>query len=312
MQMDENRTPIILVLLSTYNGERYLKEQLDSLLTQEGVKVHILVRDDGSTDGTRMILTTYREKYPAIFSLIYGENMGWQRSFFELMIVAKEGFLPYDYYAFCDQDDIWLPRKLLRAVEQINILRTDIRLYCSNLYYYKDNINHGLIKTEGYLPTPENCLIRNFATGCTIIFNQELLDVVVMRLPQREIPHDKWVYQVAVLLGSVYVDKKAYIMYRQHMGNQIGCKRNRKEIWSQRLKTLRSTTNQHVRELEARELINCFSDMLPLHCLKAVHKVAYYRNNLSSRLSLVFDRRYSTGLCSNDFWLRLRILVGKL
>ncbi len=302
----------ILVLLSTYNGESFLREQLNSLLAQIGVETYILVRDDGSKDDTQKILFEYQIMYPEKFTIIRGENIGWKRSFFELLSIAKRNMESYDYYAFCDQDDIWLPRKLQRAVEKIGELTTDIRLYCSNLYYYKNGCNCGLIRNEDYLPTIENCLIRNYATGCTIVFNKALFFVLTAHMPQAELIHDFWTYQVAVLLGSVYIDKDAYILYRQHSNNQIGSKKGWLEKWRRRLRTLNSSLIRHEREFQARELERCFGDIMPVNSLQALQKVSRYRENFSSRISLAFDTRYSVGLHSNDFWLTIRILAGKL
>lgn len=302
----------VLVLLSTYNGESFLCEQLDSLLVQVGVEVYVLVRDDGSNDGAKKILLEYQALYPEKFNIILGENIGWKRSFFELLSIAKRNMKRYDYYAFCDQDDIWLPSKLQRAVEKIGELATDIRLYCSNLYYYKNGINYGLIQSGAYFPTAENCLIRNYATGCTIVFNKALFEVLTARMPQLEVMHDFWTYQVAVLLGSVYVDKESYIYYRQHSNNQIGSKKGWRERWKRRLRTFNASMKKHERESQARELEKCFGDIMPEDTLQALQKVSHYRENYSSRISLAFDKKYSTGFCSNDFWLAVRILAGKL
>ena len=95
----------ILILMSTYNGEKYLSEQLNSLLLQENVNIKILIRDDGSTDNTHKILNFYSSNYPNI-SWYTGENKGPALSFMDLLFNAPES----DYYAFCDQDDVWLLR----------------------------------------------------------------------------------------------------------------------------------------------------------------------------------------------------------
>ena len=92
----------VLILLSTYNGERYIKEQIESLLKQENVKVSILVRDDGSTDGTINILNEYQKQ--GKLKWYTGENLKPAKSFMNLVENAPE----YEYYAFCDQDDVWL------------------------------------------------------------------------------------------------------------------------------------------------------------------------------------------------------------
>lgn len=302
----------ILVLLSTYNGELFLREQLDSLFAQVGVELHIWVRDDGSKDSTQKILFEYREKFPNKITIVLGENIGWKRSFFELLSFAKQNSVVYDYYAFCDQDDIWLPTKLQRAVEKMGELNTNIRLYCSNLYYYKDGCNYGLIRNKDYCPTVENCLMRNYATGCTIVFNKVLLKVLTDRMPHIEVMHDFWTYQVAVLLGSVYVDQGAYILYRQHSNNQIGSKRGWLNLWRRRLKTFKISMRGHEREKQANELKRCFGDLFAEHSLNAVCKVVDYRSSIISRLNLAFNKKYSMGSRSNDFWLFVRILAGKL
>ena len=107
----------IVVLLSTYNGEKYLQEQIDSILNQKSShQIDLMVRDDGSSDGTIEILKFYEEQYPARVKVNFEKNIGYIHSFFELIREA-EG---YDYYALSDQDDIWYPEKMermLRAIE---------------------------------------------------------------------------------------------------------------------------------------------------------------------------------------------------
>ena len=91
----------VQILLSSYNGEKYISRQIDSILRQKDVEIHLLIRDDGSTDGTRAIIKEYEKKYPANVEVVFGENMGWKKSFFTLLRLAGD----YDYYAFADQDD---------------------------------------------------------------------------------------------------------------------------------------------------------------------------------------------------------------
>ena len=98
--------------MSTYNGEKYIKTQLDSILAQDYEEIDLLIRDDGSTDSTREILSAYAKKYSSI-TWYSGKNIGVQKSFFDLILKAN---LERDYYAFADQDDKWLPGKISRAV----------------------------------------------------------------------------------------------------------------------------------------------------------------------------------------------------
>ena len=103
----------VLILMSVYNGEKYLVEQIESLIHQERVDVSILVRDDGSSDGTIDILENYKTK--GILDFYTGENLRPARSFMHLLFNAPD----CDYYAFCDQDDVWLPEKLLVATDAL-------------------------------------------------------------------------------------------------------------------------------------------------------------------------------------------------
>ena len=107
----------VAVLMSTYNGERYLKEQIDSILDQEGVDTALYIRDDESADQTVQIIEEYRKKYPGKIHLLKGRNKGPGRSFMELVYKVPDD---YDYYAYSDQDDIWLTDKLEEGIRFLN------------------------------------------------------------------------------------------------------------------------------------------------------------------------------------------------
>ena len=119
----------IAVILSTYNGEKYLKEQMDSLLSQEGVDITLFVRDDGSTDRTVEMIQSYSDKMDIL--LFKESNVGFERSF-RAAVLKTEG-RSFDFYAFCDQDDIWYEDKLAKGIDYIESLgNNEPILYCSN------------------------------------------------------------------------------------------------------------------------------------------------------------------------------------
>ena len=125
---------IVCVLLSTYNGEKYLKEQLDSVLNQKDITLNFLVRDDGSTDSTIDILKQYEKE--GKIKLIVGKNIGYKKSFYELAKLAPLS----DYYAFCDQDDVWDDDKLITAVNMLERENNSIPLlYFSALRVVNNN-----------------------------------------------------------------------------------------------------------------------------------------------------------------------------
>lgn len=297
----------ILILLSTYNGEKYLREQLDSLLKQEDVEIHILVRDDGSKDGTIEILDEYAKK--GLLTYIKGENIGWRRSFMELIYNAPKS----DYYAFCDQDDIWKPKKMVKAVGILESMpKGQPNLYCSNLIYYKNGTEFGLIRKKKPNLTLQLALMRSLSAGCTMVFNRELRDMVVDNKPKHVTAHDFWLYQVASLLGNVYYDMNSYILYRQHSENQIGASINKKSIWKKRIESARKNFMCNDRQFAAKELLRLYSPMITDENREIVERVAYYDRNFFSRLKLFFDRKFTMGNFTNDVWLRIKILFGKI
>ena len=290
--------------MSTYNGEKYLEEQLESLIAQEGVEVDILVRDDGSTDRTRKILERWQAK--GHITWYTGRNLGFAFSFMNLLETANG----YDYYAFCDQDDIWLKTKLLRAVTELEKTPDKLKLYCSNVYYYKDGQTLGGIHQKPQTFDKYTCLVRNIAPGCTMVLNNELRNILVAKLPRTMIAHDFWVFQVATLLGTVYYDFEPTMLYRQHENNQIGQKVSRRDIWKRRLNNISSSSKKHEREEQAQNLLGCFSDLMSVEVKQIVGRVADYRKSVLNKWKFITDRRYTMGSSKADFYLRLRLLVS--
>lgn len=302
----------ITILMSTYNGEKYLREQLDSIFAQKGVEIHVCVRDDGSTDKTTVILKEYIRNHPGKIELIEGRNIGWRKSFFELLQYASIHYAECDYFAFSDQDDIWLPDKLISATDALRTLPIGPALYHSNLYYYKNGVNYGKTIKKEIVPSIKKCLVRNYATGCTIVFNKELLHLCAGKIPAITVAHDYWMYQVAMLCGKVYYDDNAYILYRQHENNQIGCKSSKKDIWKRRLASVSAIFNDHRLETQSKELFRLFEENLSEEGRKAVTGMSNYRSSFSNRLKLLFDNGYTLDNRSNDFWMKLKILFGML
>lgn len=206
----------VQILMSTYNGEKYLREQIDSLLAQKYEPIEILIRDDGSKDGTCEIIKEYAKRFDNI-KPFYEENLGVNGSFFTLLSYSDA-----DYIAFCDQDDIWLPEKIEKAVNRLSNT-TKPTLYCSNKILVDSDGN--TIKANDFKrlkPGFKNALVESICTGCTIVMNRKLADDVRSNIPKQAIIHDWWVYLVASYTGNVIYDKGAYIKYRQHANNVLG------------------------------------------------------------------------------------------
>lgn len=297
---------MICILLSTYNGEHYLDEQIASLVDQQNVDFRIFVRDDGSIDSTHVILNKWQRL--GYLTWYKGDNIGFAESFMDLVQNAPQA----DYYAFCDQDDIWLPNKLKAAIEKLKLLRSGPQLYCSNLYIYRNGINEGeWWKTKPVISLYRG-LVQNVATGCTMVFNHALRKLVITHKPQNLNLHDFWFFHTALLFGNVCFDENAYILYRQHGLNQIGSKTRLIDKLQSRVRSIRRLSKQHYRENEALQLLECYQGMISNSNLEILENVAYFRYSLRRRLILLFSSKYVMNNWFDTLMLKIRIILGCL
>lgn len=298
----------IVVLMSTYNGEKYIKTQLDSIL-QQSVKPHVLIRDDGSIDATVEIIEEYINSGEDV-ELIRGENLGVKASFFELIKMAPEA----DYYAFADQDDYWLANKLERAIFLLEAEDSKSPLlYCSDTYLVDDDLQ--VIKREDRKPRPSfgNALVENICTGCTAVFNRALLETVRNNMPNTEriVMHDWWLYLIAETYGKTVFDNEPQIYYRQHGNNEWGIKTTKTQILKYRFRQLFARRGYIFRQLE--ELKCCLGDLiLSSEKTNMLNKVLQAENSFVGRIKLLSDRRIYKGLPDDDRVYRMAMLVGKL
>ena len=214
----------VAILLSTYNGEAYLSEQLASIEAQSYSHWHLLWRDDGSTDRTHALMGEFAERIGEarcreVTSHI--GRLGVQGSFM-LLLRAAQG---YAFVAFADQDDVWLPEKLATAMRYMGGT-TEKRptLYCGRQLLV-DRILRPLRLSPSFrssLPFPAS-LAQNIATGCTMLLNQSATRIIAQTQPPEGSLHDWWSYIVVTAVGGqVFFDKAPYILYRQHGGNVVG------------------------------------------------------------------------------------------
>ena len=212
-----------------------------------------------------------------------------------------------------NQDDIWLPQKLEKAIVKLNSMPLGSpNLYCSNLIYYKEGKKYGIVKKTPPVLSCEHALMRSLAAGCTMVFTKELRDTIVNHKPRRVSAQDFWTYQVASFLGNVYYDMDSYILYRQHNNNQIGASINAIDIWKSRLSNVKKNFMRDDMQLAAKELLRLYSGSLSHDKILRIKKVAFFDKDIFTRLSLCFDHLYSMGTFASDFWLRTRIMFGKI
>ncbi|MBQ7039944.1 MAG: glycosyltransferase family 2 protein [Clostridia bacterium] len=220
---------MIEILLATYNGASYLKEQLDSIFAQTFQNFKVIARDDGSTDNTIEILEQYKQKFPE--KLIYYKNEvptgNAKDNFFLLMQDAAA-----DFVCFCDQDDVWLPEKLevtYRKMQTLDmskpaLVHTDLKVVDKDL-----NILHNSFFRMQHFHTVDKTplnriLAQNVVTGCTVMINKPLLELAVSSNNNGIIMHDWWLGILASAFGSVSAVKQPTMLYRQHGSNSLGAR----------------------------------------------------------------------------------------
>ncbi len=208
--------PLVSVVVATYNGERFISPQLDSILEQTYPNLEVIIVDDRSTDGTANLLKQYAERFKNIRLFFNEQNMGYVRNFEKGMLLASGDFL-----ALSDQDDIWDKHKLSLLMQEID---DHPIVYCNSelIDYNGDLIGKKLsdIKRLGDFDDCLSFLVGNSAPGHAMIIRSDLIKAAIPLAPM--IPHDHWLGFVATLTGKIKFVDKVLVQYRQHNANVFG------------------------------------------------------------------------------------------
>ena len=296
------------MLLATYNGVRHLREQLDSIAAQTLPIAQLTVRDDGSADGSRELLQEWAEGRSNVLQL-QGPRLGAANSFFDLLGGCGD---ECDYFAFADQDDVWLPDKIERAVSTLS--RGDPgepAMYCSRAEYVDEGLEH-----IGYSRIPRkvdfaNALVENVAIGCTVVLNRDARVLLRSSLPQRTIMHDWWCYLVISALGRVIFDERPGIKYRQHAGNVLGGTSSRIELLRQGITRFTNSVPRVLLSDQAMEFRRGFGPILTHEKKRILGRFLTVRGSLWARLcySARMDVRRQSWI--DTATLRTMILMGR-
>lgn len=206
----------ISVALASYNGEKFIGEQIDSILDNLRKNDELIVSDDGSTDNTISIVSEYQEKDDRV-KLLHNAHGGVIKNF-ENALTHCSG----DYIFLSDQDDIWLPNK----VDTVIPLLEKNTLVCHNAIIFNSDTSEQIGSIQDKIGTNKTIfknIIKNSFIGCCMAFRRELLDVV-LPFPDREDIHihDWWIGLMAIKKGDVYFEKQSLLKYRIHSGNTLG------------------------------------------------------------------------------------------
>lgn len=300
----------VAILMSTYNGSKYLKEQIESLLelNNENLDIKIIVRDDGSGDDTVEILKKY-SKENENFNYYIGENKGPAYSFLDMLFKYEN----FDYYSFCDQDDFWEKPKIEQAIikmenyeELPTIYFTPVKLVDSNLNYIETSKN--LINLS--LATS---MMVNPAIGCTLVINKKMREIMIKSKPCGNIGmHDSLIYRVAQAVDAkVIYDNVSYIKYRQHDNNVMGI-------------STEKTLKKYFKYLFRKEkrvvgyvsyyIYNNYKDIISESNKEILDSIIqiYLKNNFFSKIALIFNNNFKSNVAKENFKFYYDVIFNKI
>jgi glycosyltransferase involved in cell wall biosynthesis len=217
--------------MASYNGEKYIARQLDSLLSQTSNDFTLYINDDCSTDSTWEIIRTYERKYPGkiIASRNTGNSGSAKHNFISMMIEKKD-----DYVLLCDQDDVWLPQKIEKTILELRqmeaqygketplLVHSDLTVVDENLAVITPSFHEAM--KVGYNRTAlRHFLIQNIITGCTAAYNRALAELITA-VPGYLVMHDWWLGLIAAAFGKFGYIQEQTVLYRQHSHNEIGAR----------------------------------------------------------------------------------------
>ena len=219
------------ILLATYNGEKYIREQLDSILQQTYKKIRIYISDDCSTDNTPSVLREYEQKYENISVTYQNQNLGSIRNFEYLMTRVKA-----PYYMLSDQDDVWYEDKVEKSLKKLkeenaDLVFTDLEVVDENL----NTINKSFYTMMGKIGKINKSInkkefeyLYNSVTGCTILSKSNfIIDILPLPKNSKYVIHDSWIGLITSFNGKIVFLNEPTIKYRQHGNNQIGTNRRK-------------------------------------------------------------------------------------
>ncbi|MCM3338830.1 glycosyltransferase family 2 protein [Paenibacillus sp. MER TA 81-3] len=305
----------VQIVMSTFNGEKYLAEQLNSLMEQTHSHRCITIRDDGSSDSTSTIINEFVFKYPSEFKVFYKKNIGVIASFFELLTNYVHD--DTDYVCFCDQDDVWKPHKLERGIRYLNQFSGD-----EPVMYFTPTlmVNETLQPINSWPPSPHrrtsffNALVENVAVGATIMINRPAIDLIKVKPPHPKniVMHDWWVYLVVSAFGKVVYDKEESIYYRQHQNNVVGGQSGIVDMWVQKWRNYQKHCESKIYWNQAKEFERCWGEHLPAKLRAELHEFLLPDRGFLKRTKYALSTSLYRQSTLDNLLLRLMMIRGDI
>ena len=291
----------ISILLATYNGEKFLQEQLNSILNQSYSNWHLYIHDDNSTDNTVKIIKEYVSKYPDHITF-FDDDISFKSASLNFSYLMQK--VSSDYLMFCDQDDVWKRDKIEVTLEKMKeaekrypqkpiLVHTDLEVVDENL----NTIDKSMMHYQGLNPYKKDFyhfVVQNKITGCTVMINSALAKLA-QPIDSEAIMHDWWIALVASAFGKIAYVPKSTILYRQHTANDTGAKAfdkafilkqakelftsDEKDVWSKYLIQARAFFKQYGDKLTPyhKEALEAFCKLDEMAWHKRVYILMKYR-----------------------------------
>ena len=302
----EEGFPQVEVLLATFNGELYLTEFLESLSRQEGVKIHLRVSDDGSTDRTIDIVKSFTNRFESC-TICGGPSQGPSKNFFSLIEKST-----YEYVALADQDDIWLPLHLVSAIKRLAETPDLPSLTFSSVTEFVQESGAESIWPDRFPGNDIRTIVtENLARGCTFVLNSKSIELIKIHHPKNAIMHDWWIFLLIFSSGSVTWSTSPEVRYRIHQNNAVGGTPSFKVRLFRFLKNI----NQHDWMVinQADELLENYSWSMDGH---SKHQLGSFLRDIrsplvSGRFYLIISRHRFRSEILDEFAVRLAFIFQK-
>lgn len=282
--------PPVAVLMSTYNGEKYLIEQIHSILNQSYENIHLFIRDDGSTDNTLCILDKFVDN-PKVTIIQGKKNLGYKNSFLFLLKTIINTHDDYQYFSFSDQDDIWMKEKISMSIEYLESDNNPYRIYFSGLTFVDSDRQKLKIKDESRVITTFPAeIVRHSISGATSVFSRNLAELAIKYDKVEEITggHDALIFRLnAALHGYFFADKNNYIEFRRHGDNTSSASKSFLYKIKQEL-----TTNDGSELATAKFFKKYYKNILPETTLVEINLLLNYNRSFKDKWILLTNKRF--------------------
>lgn len=297
----------VIVVISTYNGEKHIERQLNSIFEQINVNVSVLIRDDYSKDNTVAVVQNYMKNYPKRqIEIVKGENVGFAKSFWLGLSMCGDA----DYYAFADQDDVWKPNKLSRCIEAMQKSKVIPQLaYCkmqrSDIQLNRLDEQVEVLKPEQL--TKKLTLIKTYNYGAATVINKSAKDLVCRVWPEvNDLPHDMWVGTLCYWFGNVYyIDEELYYWIRYDT-SVTGEGTKKTSIQYRLKKTLQKKSYPNI----CAAILQKYDDLLQPDDRAFLKRCCDYKTTPKDKAALLFDTTFKRLTFSGTLALKLGILLN--